>query len=517
MSMRLRSLACLLVAAVGTAQAATFTVVNTLDAGPGSLRQAVFDANGAPGADTIAFAIPGEGPHVVALQGSGIGVSGPVLVDGYTQAGARVNTRAPWQGGLDGSLAIVLVPVANAPAPSALRISAGEVTLRGLVISGFGQSGGVAVAGSGVVARIEGCYFGTGASGAAAYASPGQRGLVVTLGRFHIGGRAPMQRNLFSGHVIDAVQLYTTAAADSTIEGNLFGTGADGQGMLGNGHAIDTRSAGVSTMRGLRIGGRDTSAGNVFAASGISAIRLNCAAIAQADCLDGLAIEGNAIGTDFSGVHALPNGTACPQQGCAAAAASGIDINGMMLGRVTIGGAMPGAGNHIAFNRGVGLGWKVSAGSVVGAVDIAGNRFAFNSAAGIALARNSAVPENDAGDADEGPNRFQNTPVIEHVTPLAEGTQLSVTYRVDTAIAKAAYPLRVDFHYSVDGEEGSELIGSDTYAASDAQSAKTVMLAVAPGVDALPVVAIATDAEGHSSPFSRGDLIFRNGFDPVAP
>jgi hypothetical protein len=69
----------------------------------------------------------------------------------------------------------------------------------------------------------------------------------------------------------------------------------------------------------------------------------------------------------------------------------------------------------------------------------------------------------------------------------------------------------------VDGEEGSELIGSDTYAASDAQSAKTVMLAVAPGVDALPVVAIATDAEGHSSPFSRGDLIFRNGFDPVAP
>src|SRR5262245_11815611 len=34
----------------------TFTVTNKLDSGPGSLRQAVLDANGNPGSDTIVFA-----------------------------------------------------------------------------------------------------------------------------------------------------------------------------------------------------------------------------------------------------------------------------------------------------------------------------------------------------------------------------------------------------------------------------------------------------------------------------
>ncbi len=33
----------------------TFSVVNTLDGGPGSLRQAVMDANAQPGDDTITF------------------------------------------------------------------------------------------------------------------------------------------------------------------------------------------------------------------------------------------------------------------------------------------------------------------------------------------------------------------------------------------------------------------------------------------------------------------------------
>ncbi|MDG4548947.1 MAG: hypothetical protein P9F19_05990 [Candidatus Contendobacter sp.] len=39
----------------GHAQAATFTVTNLADAGGGSLRQAILDANGAAGADTITF------------------------------------------------------------------------------------------------------------------------------------------------------------------------------------------------------------------------------------------------------------------------------------------------------------------------------------------------------------------------------------------------------------------------------------------------------------------------------
>jgi hypothetical protein len=42
----------------------TFTVTTTADAGPGSLRRAMLDANALAGADQIVFAIPGAGrPH----------------------------------------------------------------------------------------------------------------------------------------------------------------------------------------------------------------------------------------------------------------------------------------------------------------------------------------------------------------------------------------------------------------------------------------------------------------------
>jgi VCBS repeat-containing protein/predicted outer membrane repeat protein len=77
--------------AAPTAQAATFTVENLNDSGPGSLRQAIDDANGTPGADEITFAagvtgtivltsgqlpvtdsvvITGPGPDVVTISGN---------------------------------------------------------------------------------------------------------------------------------------------------------------------------------------------------------------------------------------------------------------------------------------------------------------------------------------------------------------------------------------------------------------------------------------------------------------
>ena len=42
-----------------SASALTFTVANTNDAGPGSLRQAVLDANASAGADVIDFGVTG--------------------------------------------------------------------------------------------------------------------------------------------------------------------------------------------------------------------------------------------------------------------------------------------------------------------------------------------------------------------------------------------------------------------------------------------------------------------------
>ena len=82
---------------------ADFTVNSTADTDDGScdplsigdctLREAIDAANAGAGLDTIAFDIPGAGPHTIQL---GLGlpkITDPVIIDGYTQPGASPNTN----------------------------------------------------------------------------------------------------------------------------------------------------------------------------------------------------------------------------------------------------------------------------------------------------------------------------------------------------------------------------------------------------------------------------------------
>ena len=62
------------------ASAADFTVLNLADSGPGSLRQAVLDANARPGADTIRFA-DGLG-GTIALTTGQLSITGPLTIEG---------------------------------------------------------------------------------------------------------------------------------------------------------------------------------------------------------------------------------------------------------------------------------------------------------------------------------------------------------------------------------------------------------------------------------------------------
>ncbi len=57
----------ILIGSLAGAAAATFTVTNTNDSGPGSLRQAVLDANAAAGADNIVFDASFNTPQTVTL------------------------------------------------------------------------------------------------------------------------------------------------------------------------------------------------------------------------------------------------------------------------------------------------------------------------------------------------------------------------------------------------------------------------------------------------------------------
>src|SRR6478609_2918703 len=74
-----------LAASMGLANGNTFTVVNTNDSGPGSLRQAIMDANGNPGPDIIAFNIAKSGVHTIVLATALPDVTDPVSIDGYSQ------------------------------------------------------------------------------------------------------------------------------------------------------------------------------------------------------------------------------------------------------------------------------------------------------------------------------------------------------------------------------------------------------------------------------------------------
>jgi hypothetical protein len=119
----------------GRAAAVNFTVTSAADAGPGTLRQAIADANAADGSDTIQFNIPGPGPHTIALQTALPAVTSPVFVDGLTQPGSTAGSPKIV---LDGSLAV----------GDGLVITAGSSRVRGLAIVRFGGDA-IAISGGG--------------------------------------------------------------------------------------------------------------------------------------------------------------------------------------------------------------------------------------------------------------------------------------------------------------------------------------------------------------------------------
>jgi hypothetical protein len=84
-----------------------------------------------------------------------------------------------------------------------------------------------------------------------------------------------------------------------------------------------------------------------------------------------------------------------------------------------------------------------------------GNRIEFNAVRdngnlGIDLL-DDGITANDAGDGDSGPNNLQNKPeIISIANPMHDS--LHVTYRVDTNLGNASFPLSVD-HKQIKGLE----------------------------------------------------------------
>jgi len=260
------------------ALAATITVTSVGDAiavdGVVTLREAITSiSNGASinadvvpvGAygtsDTINFAIPGSGVHTILPASPLPQIAKPMLIDGYSQSGAAQNTSST---GFNGTLLIELSGT-NAGNTTGLVLSAGNTTVRGLVINDFqGTGSGAGVAISLVFAggnHIEGNFLGTDPTGTLARGNR-QHGVGLEAGSNNniVGGTVPAARNVISANAGAAFFLGTSG---NTIQGNFVGTQKDGVSPLGNGTGIIMVTVGNANNN--LIGGTVPAAGNVVA------------------------------------------------------------------------------------------------------------------------------------------------------------------------------------------------------------------------------------------------------------
>jgi hypothetical protein len=267
---------------VVSANSATYSVTSTADSGPGSLRQALLDANVSPGMDDrIEFNIPRGGPYLISLMSNLPVITDTVEINGFSQPGASPNT------GTNSDNAIILVQLdgtALGTEGRGLEFSAGSNVVRGLSLTGFGSSA-LFIGGSGgnVVA---GCRVGMTPAD-----QPGTNrvGITVQSPDNRVGGTAPAERNLVGGNERYGVILTGGSASNNVVAGNFigligpttpFGNGRDGVAIaLGNNNVIggtpeEGNLIAFNLDNGVRVisGEKNIVQGNRFFANGLKLI-----------------------------------------------------------------------------------------------------------------------------------------------------------------------------------------------------------------------------------------------------
>lgn len=175
--------------------------------------------------------------------------------------------------------------------------------------------------------NVYGNYIGTDINGTVAV--PNGVGVHVQVDSSNVGGILPGQGNLISGNSQHGITIFATNEGENTVKGNLIGTDVSGLNALPNQtHGINFHAVSKTTIGGLVPEARNILSGN--GGSGISVFDS-----------DTTYIVGNYIGTDITGVAALPN-----QQ-------SGIRIFAAF--HTYIGNASPTGANVISGNMGEGI------------------------------------------------------------------------------------------------------------------------------------------------------------------
>ena len=248
----------------------TFVVTNTLDSGPGSLRQAIMGANASIEPEAhIEFQIPANDPGFVDVDATLAGgdaepdvfVISPttplpplsnsnarIVIDGTSQAAftGDTNPLGP-EIVLDGQLAGL--------GATGLQLLSANNVIDSLVISHFSGDGIDAVGDNAAVLRS---FIGTDATGQIAQGQGGN-GITISGPSSQIG--APTIGNVISGNDGDGVLITGAAAVLNTIAGNQIGTSPTGTPLGNTGAAVRIDGG----AQGNTIGGTSAASGNRIA------------------------------------------------------------------------------------------------------------------------------------------------------------------------------------------------------------------------------------------------------------
>lgn len=224
-----------------------------------TLSQAINAANARAGTDTVAFHLPGSGAHLVGVNSLPV-LKSDLILDGYTQPGAAVNTD-PLRS--NAQIKIELFTDVNF---GGLFTCGSNITVRGLALTGRQAlttkfdplTFSCAVFGTNV--RLLGSFVGIRPDGSLPPTTGGFVSINDTVAI--IGTAAPADRNVL-GLAPAAVSL-SGAVAGTLIQGNLIGT--DPTGLQNRGSTIGIQLGNGAT--GAHIGGSGAQA-NLIAFNGV--------------------------------------------------------------------------------------------------------------------------------------------------------------------------------------------------------------------------------------------------------
>jgi hypothetical protein len=297
--------ACLAVPSGAMAAGITFTVDTTSDAvdalpgdhvcatadGTCSLRAAIDEGNRHIGPDAIRFAIPGAAPQRIQLANGKLIVNQPdLLIDGYTQPGARPNTDPIVSNALPG---IEIVGSGDA-AKESLALSSTGTTIMGLAFSNLYKA--VWLTGGATGNTIAGDFFGLTAAGARVPDS-GYADVLIDGGAHanRIGLPTAAGRNVIDD-ADEGITMNDPGSDGNVIQNNLIGVSPDGTQAFGNSdNGIDHNYGSKANL----IGGTGPLEGNVISGNANDGVEVshgwNPALPPRADASQPFALVGNRI------------------------------------------------------------------------------------------------------------------------------------------------------------------------------------------------------------------------------